>query len=735
MTAPAGTTDVLITFDGVPFEYAVPAESLEPTEPPESAAPAQPVAHAAPVVPPRPIPAPAGTGSELSAWAAARIGAALAEAHSSALLATSALQARELARYLASGSVGAGVGSSVPAAAATPTGAYQVIGTRLVPLELLPPAPPAWRVSREAQFKPLAATAVTDLDRAALERLAAGDVAGVFGPAYDQDGVNPRVRLTDGEPLLLAAVTGLDPRAGAAGLGALTAATPGPGPLGDGAALVTAAAQAGRLLALRLGLQLCLADAAFAPAGPDEPAELEITGPLGRPLTLRAQVRAADLVPRPWLSVDVEAAGPDGAVAARLRGLRVALAEAPGAPVGVEAGGAPARWLGRKNRFGDRAVLSEFHMAHFCRGDQGLTLGPEFAHYTGRKATRLPDGGLLLVDRVMKVDATRGVMEGGATHVTEYDAHADSWYFADTANASMPNCVYMETSLQAALMIGYWVGPTLSDPGAVVSLRNLGGTATVLREIDLRGATIRQHSELLSTTIMPGSSLQNFGYTLSVDGEPFYEGETLFGYFSDGALANQTGLDGGKPAPTWLESQPTPPATRTIDVAARRADPAAPLCSRETLALLDTLTVVDGGGRHGAGYLFSRREIDQSDWYFARHFVYDPVIPGSLGVESVVQALQEWMLDAGLADELAREGRGAPGFILPVGKPFSWKYRGQFLPSDGSCTLEAHIRGVERRPGRVRASADASMWKPGLRIYEMTDLTVELRAEGAPPWS
>jgi 3-hydroxymyristoyl/3-hydroxydecanoyl-(acyl carrier protein) dehydratase len=685
---------------------------------------------------PGPGPGPAGTGSALSAWAAARIGAALAAAHSSALLAETALQERELARYRAS----TGVGAAVPAAA-TPTGAYQlgayqVVGTRLVPVELLPPAPATRRVSREAAFKPLAATAVTDLDRAALERLAAGDVAGVFGPAYDQEGVNPRVRLADGEPLLLAAVAGLDPRAGAAGLGALTAATAGP--IGDGATLVTAALQAARLLALRLGLHLCLADAGFArlgPTGPDESAELEITGPLAGPLTLRAQVGAADLVPRPWLRLDVEALGPDGAVAARLRGLHVGLAEAPGAPVGAGPGGVPATWLGRKNRFGDRAVLSEFHMAHFCRGDQGLTLGPEFAHYTGRKATRLPDGGLLLVDRVMTVDATRGVLAGGATHVTEYDAHADSWYFADTANASMPNCVYMETSLQAALMIGYWVGPTLGDPDAVVSLRNLGGTATVLREVDLRGATIRQHSELLSTTIMPGSSLQNFGYTLSVDGEPFYEGETLFGYFSDGALANQTGLDGGKPAPTWLESQPTPPATRTIDVAARRADPAAPLCSRETLALLDTLTVVDGGGRHGAGYLFSRREIDQSDWYFARHFVYDPVIPGSLGVESVVQALQEWMLDAGLADELAREGRGAPGFILPVGKPFSWKYRGQFLPTDGSCTLEAHIRGVERRPGRVRVSADASMWKPGLRIYEMTDLTVELRAEGAPPWS
>jgi hypothetical protein len=34
----------------------------------------------------------------------------------------------------------------------------------------------------------------------------------------------------------------------------------------------------------------------------------------------------------------------------------------------------------------------------------------------------------------------------------------------------------------------------------------------------------------------------------------------------------------------------------------------------------------------------------------------------------------------------------------------------------------------------VRVVADARMWKPGLRIYELTDIAVELREEGAQPW-
>jgi hypothetical protein len=50
------------------------------------------------------------------------------------------------------------------------------------------------------------------------------------------------------------------------------------------------------------------------------------------------------------------------------------------------------------------------------------------------------------------------------------------------------------------------------------------------------------------------------------------------------------------------------------------------------------------------------------------------------------------------------------------------------------CTLEVHVKEIETRPGRVRVIADASMWKPGIRVYELTDIGVELRESGAAPW-
>ncbi|WP_054813860.1 beta-ketoacyl synthase [Nocardia arizonensis] len=661
----------VLDFDGIPFDAVARAQTPAPTAP-ESASALVETSHApaplpAPAAPPRAAGAPQPGGERVRA-AIGEIRAGVVASHRAALAAQVALQ--RAIWHRASGQAGGVVDrAAVPAAVATPT--------------VDPSASaPEWA------FKPPARTRVTKLDRQDLLRLADGDIAGVFGPAFRRGNAPAAVRLAAAAPLALTEVALIEPRGGN-GKGRLVASYEG-----DPRA---AAVQAAEVFALHTGMWLVLSRGEFVSAA-GEPAEGAASPNAG---VLELIVTHIDLVPRPHVTGTVRVAG-----GAESLEVSVAVVEPSGASVGP---GAAAEGL----------LLNEFHMTHLSRGDQAIAMGPEFAEYTGVRATRLPTYGLLLVDRVIDFDGARGNLDS-ASYTSEYDSPAEAWYYADTANESMPHFVYMETSLQAALLMGYYAGPTLTQPGTTLSLRNLGGKATVLRRIDLRDATIEQSSRLLSTTILPGSSLQTFDYTLSVDGEPFYVGETMFGYFSDQALANQTGLDAGRDKPTWLAENPGA-AVRVIDVAARRADPAAPLCSRRTLTLIDRVDVVDGGGEHGAGYLHSLRTIDPTDWYFARHFHLDPVIPGSLGVESVIHAVQEWMLDAGFAD-----GMADPVFRIPTDIAFSWRYRGQFLPTDGTVELEAHIKTVRRGADSVVVTVDGSLWKPGLRIYELIDLGIEL---------
>lgn len=670
-----------LDFDGIAFDpagaratapAAGPAVRQDDSAPvvarPDSAAVA-PVDHGSPVHP-------------VAADAIAQIRAGVVAAHRSALNAQTALQREVWRQARGGGQPGSGEQVRSEALVAARTG---VPGSALVAAAgTQASAILAVTHAAEGSFKALARTQVSRLDAAALRQLADSDASAVFGGSHRRVGVEVAARLASTTPLTLTAVSSIE-LYGGNGNGRVIASFEG-----DPRA---AALQAAEVFALYTGMPLCLSGST-------------LTGGVGESEagfgsgTVDLVVDRLDVVPRPFLQAT--ATLDDGTSVA----VTVMVAERLGAEVG------PGQAV-------PRVLLNEFHMAHLARGDQAIAMGQEFAEYTGVRATRLPTGGLLLVDRVTRFDGARGEFES-ASYDTEYDSPADSWYYGDTANDSMPHFVYMETSLQAALLMGYYVGPTLTQPSTTLSLRNLGGTATVLRQVDLRDRTIQQASRLLSTTILPGSSLQTFDYTLSVDGEPFYRGETMFGYFSDQALGNQTGLDAGRYVPSWLSAHPeaTP---RVIDVAARRADPAAPACSRRKLALIDSVEVVDEGGNYGAGYLHSVRAIDPADWFFDRHFHLDPVIPGSLGVESVIHAVQEWMLDAGYA-----AGLQDPVFRIPQDLAFSWRYRGQFLPSDGTVELEAHIKSVHRGPNSTTVVVDGSLWKPGLRIYELIDLAIEL---------
>lgn len=665
----------LLDFDGEAFD-------------PLAGAPAPATVPAPPA--PRPVVGP-GPAAEL-----ARLRSGIVAAHAGALAAHEALAHRLLDALT----------DARPAA---------VRSAAVVPTPPAVPAPPC----REEAFKPPARTGRRELDRAALDALASGDLAGVFGARYDQHGANPDVRLHAGRAPALTAVTDLVVRGGESGRGGLRA-TPAPG-----ADPVAAAVEAVEVLALALGLPLVLAGTVLEHTT-GTPAGLSGDDLTGTELVVDAT--AVDLVPRPHVVARVVLRR-GGEVLGWVPDVVVTVRERPGVAIAPDEHGHVAS-SGRFTADGERVLLGEFHTAHMARGEPGIGHGPQFAHLAGRRATRLPSHGLQLVDRIVAVDAARGAFTD-ATYTTEYDAPADSWYFADTANADVPNVVLMETSLQSALVVGYFLGATLTDPGQDYVLRNLGGSATLRRELDLRDRTIRQHSRITATTPMSGSILQEFTYSLTVDGEPYYDGGSMFGFFTGATMANQTGLDGGRTAPTWLERH-APAATRTIDVAARRTrgDDGRPGPARDHLALVDAITVVDGGGEHGQGYLHVAQPIDPDAWFFARHFLFDPVIPGSLGVEQVLQAMQEWALDAGLADDL-----DDPQFVVPVDATLTWRYRGQVLPTDGTIVFEVHLTGVERRPGRVRVSATASLWKPGLRIYELEGATVELREEGAPAWT
>ena len=141
--------------------------------------------------------------------------------------------------------------------------------------------------------------------------------------------------------------------------------------------------------------------------------------------------------------------------------------------------------------------------------------------------------------------------------------------------------------------------------------------------------------------------------------------------------------------------------------------------SQNQLDLLNEVKIIAKGGRYQQGYIYGRKDIKLTDWYFKCHFHQDPVMPGSLGVEAMLQAMQIWALYLDLAKDLKN-----PCFNQLLNHKILWKYRGQIPPDQLEMYLEIHISKIDVQLDKVMIIGDGSLWKPNMRIYEVKDLAI-----------
>ncbi|WP_173497915.1 beta-ketoacyl synthase N-terminal-like domain-containing protein [Shewanella sp. ISTPL2] len=377
------------------------------------------------------------------------------------------------------------------------------------------------------------------------------------------------------------------------------------------------------------------------------------------------------------------------------------------------------------NRVPDTLPFTPYHMFEFATGDIENCFGPDFSIYRGLIPPRTPCGDLQLTTRVIAIDGKRGELKKPSSCIAEYEVPANAWYYdKNSHHAVMPYSVLMEISLQPNGFISGYMGTTLGFPGQELFFRNLDGNGKLLRHVDLRGKTIVNDSRLLSTVIAGSNIIQNFSFELSCDGEPFYQGKAVFGYFKGDALKNQLGIDNGKTTQPWhvqngiaADSQINLLDKQHRSFNAPKGQPHYRLAGGQ-LNFIDKAEIVKAGGKAGLGYLYAERTIDPSDWFFQFHFHQDPVMPGSLGVEAIIELMQTYAIDQDLG-----AGFNNPKFGQIL-SDIKWKYRGQINPLNKQMSLDVHITSVTDDNGKRIIMGDANLSKDGLRIYEVKDIAI-----------
>ncbi|MEM6790496.1 MAG: 1-acyl-sn-glycerol-3-phosphate acyltransferase [Myxococcota bacterium] len=377
---------------------------------------------------------------------------------------------------------------------------------------------------------------------------------------------------------------------------------------------------------------------------------------------------------------------------------------------------------------GDVAEIDGFRFDHdsllACAwGRPSRAFGPMYRVFDGpRRVARLPGPPYHFMTRVAQIDAVGGAMEPGGSVVVEYDIPADAWYFERGAPV-MPFAVLLEAALQPCGWLASFVGSALTSD-TDLAFRNLDGTGTLHAEVRPDAGTLRTRTKIVSIASSAGMIIESFEVQCFAGDTLVYEMDTVFGFFPQEALDAQSGLPvPDRDADVLEASSPLPPVDLTRRPE-RYFDRSCHLASPR-LMMIDRVTGIwREGGDAGLGKYRAESDVDAGAWFFKAHFFQDPVQPGSLGIEAMIQLLQFAMLDQGLDAEFPG-GRFEP---LGLGTALTWKYRGQVRTHDAvvHCVVELTEVGHDEENGAPFALATASLWADGMRIYEAKNLGMRI---------
>lgn len=328
----------------------------------------------------------------------------------------------------------------------------------------------------------------------------------------------------------------------------------------------------------------------------------------------------------------------------------------------------------------------------------------------GRIIARLPGPPYQFMDRVTEIRAEPWKILPGGEIEAQYDVPPDAWYFAENRQGDMPFAVVLEIALQPCGWLAAYMGSALTSD-VDVSFRNLGGSATQFAPVFPGSGTLSVRVKLTRASSSAGMIIQFFDYEVRAGRQLIYKGDTYFGFFPKIALARQEGLK---------DAKRYQPAAQELSRSRSLEFPQSAPFPGDRLHLLDRIAYwVPDGGPKALGFVRATRRVVPEEWFFKAHFFQDPVIPGSLGLESFLQLLKFMSVERWGNPESVRHE------TVAMHERHEWTYRGQVIPTDSEVTVEAVVTEVDEARRLLRA--DGTLSVDSRVIYAMKDFTVRQR--------
>ena len=594
---------------------------------------------------------------------------------------------------------------------------------------------------KPSDWKPLVTLNQESYDDSALEALRTGNAAGCFGNDFAGITLPGSLRLPGGRMKLIDRIINLDPVGGRYGLGLIQAEADIQADdwfltchfvddmVMPGTLMYECCAHTLRVLMQRMGWVTDKPGAFYEPVV-GVPSILKCRGPVTpetRQVVYEVEIKEFGYGPQPYVIADANMYA-DGDRIVRFKNMSIQMS-------GITRKEIEDLW-DRKSKKAGRpdfpmkraAVFERSHILEIAVGSPSKAFGERYKPFDrDRFIARLPGPPFMFIDRITRVEPEPWVVKPNGWIEAEYDVSPDAWYFRAEGAPAAPLSIILEIALQPCGWLAAYLGSALKSKKDL-RFRNLGGRATLYRELSPDLKTVSVKTRLTKAAEAGDMIIEHFDFEVWHRDQQIYAGNTYFGFFTIETLAVQEGIRDVDPhavIPTRAEilgshthefSDRAPLSPRDPERVATRGL----ILPARAIRMIDRIEAyIPDGGPMGLGFIRATKIVDPREWFFDAHFYQDPVLPGSLGIESFIQllkyiALQRW-------PHLVDSHR----FGLRTGTSHDWVYRGQILPKNRLITVEAVVTQIKEHPFPT-IMAEGYLQVDGLYIYKMENFGINL---------
>ncbi len=368
----------------------------------------------------------------------------------------------------------------------------------------------------------------------------------------------------------------------------------------------------------------------------------------------------------------------------------------------------------------DKAARGDLTSLLACAdGAPSEAFGAMYAPFDTRsRVPRLPRPPFHFMTEVCSVSTPAGEPVRGAEVVARHDLSRTAWAFEDGGTGALPFAALSEILLQPCGWLASHCGLAL---GGGAYFRNLDGDLRLYTAIgpDVPEIEVRTRLDQVSS-VGPVTIVRFSVQATDPDGVRLADLETSFGFFNHDAFSKQAGVPLRAPFDRLLNAPAMPAFSRSKSQGLPHG----------RLQMVDHMDWFDArAGSAGLGLARGVQDVDPRAWYFRAHFFQDPVQPGSLGFNALLE-----LLALGALAKAGRDGAGGQWHVTaPCPDPeqsLRWRCRGQVTPLSQRVATMIDITAIDpvEAGNGQRITANGLLACDGIALYTAEGLSIRMNS-------